>query len=369
MSRDKGVVICILNGFGDSVLAYPFIQHLLRMHGSEDTWLITQDYMIQTVFSSLDCRFLPVNFRPQLSFPFVDERFDIEKIVKSLSQVKPLKWISLNAYSPLWPFEEQLLIQLIPAEIASFKDLYTQYAATFSNAPQEHIRTKLGRVVGFSESLLEELPRRLPVQTTARIRIKQWCDSVSIGECPLVIAHIDTIQEKSWTTGKWQSLAEILQNVFNARLVAVGNPPDWIQNHSAFLPWPYGQDFTLYPEDWHAQCALFEIADCFIGIDAGWAHVADAMNCPGVVLIRKELLTEWRPTGERLKPITLDGAHIEECSVGMVMDVVSEVCQSVAFAKKSRWCYQDHANPSNGYCNRAARKQDRPSIFGDFWNE
>lgn len=348
MSSDKSVAICILNGFGDSVLAYPFIQRLLHMHGSEVTWLITQNYMVQTVFSSLDCRFLPVNFRPQLSFPFVDERSDIKMIVKSLSKVKPLKWISLNAYSPLWPFEEQLLIQLAPAGIESFKSLYAQYATASSNSPPEHIRTKLRRVAGFSNSLLEELPRRLPVQTTARIRIEQWCDSMSIGKRPLVIVHIDTIPEKSWSLVKWRSLAEILMNEFNAKLVAVGNPPDWIQSHPAFLTWPYCRDFTQYPEDWHAQCALFEIADCFIGIDAGWAHVADAMDCPGVVLIRKELLTEWCPTGDRLKPVTPDGAHMEECSVEMVMELVSGTCQNVAFAERNRRCDQDHVDRING---------------------
>jgi hypothetical protein len=164
------VLICLINGFGDAVLALPAVRRLIRTVGPERVLLWAPDDLLLTVFAGVPCRHLPIGvdrFGPHfLIDPVGDER----RAVEAIRKLGAVVWVSLNAYYPTWPIEERVRAAVRPLATWGFGDRPESLRAGLGVGVTRHRGARAGNACrAATDGRANGNARREPVSPSCRV--------------------------------------------------------------------------------------------------------------------------------------------------------------------------------------------------------
>lgn len=305
------VIVSIINGLGDAFLALPVIRCLIEWFGSDRVVVWAPFDALETVLSDATCVRLPLHLsRYSSSKLFVDEERDARRAVEALRFRMPLAWVSLNAYSPLWPVEVIAREKLRPQLVWGFGDA-PQVFRSDSRGAITHMREQYFRVIGEIEP--EGLAYRAPsIPLAANDQADSYLNhSLGTSATDFVAIHTDTESNKQWLPERWRALASLLFERRGIKVLALGKPSEALLADSLILPPPNG---------WHVQIAVLARACGFVGIDSVFAHVADALDIPGLALFGPTPVAEWGPKGPVMRAISAPRGDLQNVSAREVFD-------------------------------------------------
>jgi hypothetical protein len=312
ISPETHLVITIINGLGDSLLALPVLRRLIKMCGPHFVTVWAPIDVIETVFFGLNCNFLPIHLDRYRNDPFFKEVEDLENALNVLSKKSPLFWVGLNAYFPLWPIEQRAREALRPNKIWDFGTR----AETFQRDQQGHIipmRSQYFAVLG--EPVDDNPLNRSPIiSDSARVSAKSFVANFCHHSRGFIAIHTDSLPEKEWSIGAWQEFARLLLDCEGLSIVALGKPSPLLTTSETLIAPP--------PTDWHVQVALLEQSSGFVGIDSCFGHIADALGVPGVVLFGPTSVEEWGPKGPAVRALVAPESKLTHLGVRDVFDAL-----------------------------------------------
>ena len=313
------VIISLINGLGDSFLALPVIRYIIQLFGSDFVTIWAPIDAIETVFYGLSCNFIPIHFDRYEDKPFFKEKEDLTRAISILKRKSPLIWIGLNAYYPLWSIENRLRDSLHLKAIWDFGNRPQMFSLPDNNRGfKKHMREQYFAVIG---EPIDNIPSLGKPQVDERCRRKAnaLISKISDKFLGYITIHTDTNSEKSWTLSGWLELAHLFFEYKNLATVALGKPSKSLTQHNSHI-------FSV-PADWHFQTALLEKSTTFVGIDSCWAHVADHLNIPGVVLFGKDSSIEvWGPRGCALRAILAPDGILSKIKPRQVFNKLLKIC-------------------------------------------
>jgi hypothetical protein len=297
---------------GDAFLALPAVRCLIEWFGSDKVVVWAPSDILETVYSDLSCARLSLNLSRYEGKLFVDEEEDSRRAVETLRVKAPLAWVSLNAYFPLWPIEESTRNNLGPIRMWGFGKAPEVFRQD-SNGVPIHMSRQYFHVIG--ERAPEDRTKLHPnITRVADEHAASYLVSHFADPAPGFVAiHTDTESEKQWPRESWRALARQIQEQLGLSVLALGKPPADLLAESFILP---------PPEDWHAQVALLAKSRGFVGIDSVFAHIADALDIPGVALFGPTSAAEWGPTGSFMHSITAPSRDLKSIDPGEVVDAL-----------------------------------------------
>lgn len=291
------VVICIMNAYGDGVLAIPLIRYVIDLFGQEHVTLWAAAKYGPGVFSEFETIFVPIETHRYDKVP----RKDFTRLQSSLPPDCQLYWVSLNSYECL--SEQYAIHEMQPECVWEFgPDSIMHIRRERADGPLIHRRDQYFRVIG--ESRMPSTMKRAPtIDVEARAVANGIRRGATQASKRLIAIHAETVPEKEWPDEYWREvfrrLADSVQFVLLGRREAIRS---WQQARMNALP-----GLMRLNESWAEQVAVIGMADGFIGIDSCFAHVADAFGIPGVVLFGPTsvngLLKQWGPINPRLFPV------------------------------------------------------------------
>lgn len=188
------------------------------------------------------------------------------------------------------------------------------------------IYLSLARAIGIEETLIDSVRMEYHAPDVERTAVtRRLIDELDwLGDIPLIIIHpgggtnpIHSVKEKQWPVERFIRLGNHLAKTYQARILIVGNEGErplaqTISGlmHASVANW--AGHITL-----GELGALCEVADLYIGNDAGPTHVATAVGCPTLAIYgpsnpavsgpytdKGPVVTLWRePEGRRRRLI------------------------------------------------------------------
>jgi hypothetical protein len=279
---------------GDAFLALPVVRCLIKWFGSDKVVVWAPSDVLETVLADIPCARLPLHLSRYDSKLFVDEEGDARRAVEAFLNKTPLAWVSLNAYSPLWPIEVTARDKLRPQLVWGFGNSPEVFRSD-SRGDTIHMREQYFRVIGEEEP--KDPTYRVPnIPHAANEQANLYLTKrLGTSTSDFVAIHTDTESNKQWPLERWHALASLLREQLKMKVLALGRPPEDLQAGSLILP---------PPEGWHVQIALLAKARGFVGVDSVFAHVADALDIPGLALFGPTAAAEWGPRGPTMRAIS-----------------------------------------------------------------
>lgn len=320
------VVFCFINGLGDGLLARPVILRSAERYGLSRVVVWAPDDVLGTVLSGLPCTLVPIQVDRDAAALFVDAASAVASIVRELCEASTIAWVGLNAYYPLWPLEMTARQLVRPERIWDFgvQPESFRFSADGALVP---MRNQLLAVVGdASPSRPEErLPQMIDSAiTAARSHIRQHLGSLPA----FLVVHTDTVSEKEWTIAGWEQLCRAALTEYGWPAVAVGCPPPELLATGWVVPAPDG---------WSIHAALVRLARAFVGVDSCFAHLADALGTPGVVLFGPSCPGEWGPQGSRLTAMRVPSGCLDMLDPDIVLRCLGEAVAATVAPKMTEF--------------------------------
>lgn len=293
------VLVSIMNGIGDGLLALPVIRWLERAFGHQRVVIWATRTLLNTSLSGIECRGIwTIEDGTGIAAP--NARREVERLIRSMGQGHPPTiWVSLNSYRPRTTVESIGMAALSPRYVYGFYD-GSESSHTLDNFEKLHRGDQLFRVIG--ESITPSSAVEFPyIDEIALRKMKRKVDSFKSGKRGLIAIHADTALNKRWHNRKWRRLVALLRKG-NWSVLALGRAPKSLLSGDSGI--------SACPTGWRSQVAALHLADYFVGIDSCFAHVADAMRKPGIVLFGPTSVPLWGPRSGALRTIVAPGCRM-----------------------------------------------------------
>jgi ADP-heptose:LPS heptosyltransferase len=126
-------------------------------------------------------------------------------------------------------------------------------------------------------------------------------------------------ERKNWPEAKWAALLKLLAAQSACDLLLIGGEAEGDRCARLAAALPAGRAHIAQNLPIIELARRMQACSAFIGHDSGIAHLAAALDLPGLVLWGGTVLTTWRPQSQRLK-ILRDPAGLEALPVAAVWD-------------------------------------------------
>ena len=278
--RDDGTLITIVGGYGDAFLALPSIREVARCHGRQQVHLLCPEEHISAFFADLGLNYLPI---PP----------DMENITAAdLTSLSIQEVISFNVFYPC-PVDQLAGEVFASARWRGFFDRYGRLMVRPSALVNKHKRDQYFTVLGLDPTYKPE-DRRLALGPERVRDITDFC----LRERPpdgrrFYTLHLDTQDIKMWPVGSWVAVAEYLWKSWRAWPLIIGKPTD--SSDALLRECPFARDMFSYPNIRDQVCGI-SAGHAFFGIDSMFAHIAESLQIPSVVIFGPFDLTVWGPT-------------------------------------------------------------------------
>ena len=158
-------------------------------------------------------------------------------------------------------------------------------------------------LLGFVGVPVEDKPKsRLNVNSKFKIQNSKFA----------LIHPVAAFETKQWATEKFARIAEFLsEKDFQIVAVAAKNERDVLENLQKLsnVPVTIFDDLSL-----SEITALAAQAELFVGNDSGIAHIASAVNTPGVVIFGSSNRDHWRPWTDAPNEIVFENLPCQPCA-------------------------------------------------------
>ena len=309
------VIIALMNGMGDAVLALPAIRHIVRLFGSQNVILWAGRMYCHTVFHEFSQFTTPTIGTHQ---PSAETKIQqLNAIRQRLRFNTRLIWINFNYYYPPTEAEHYVLSHLKPQHYYHFRSGLRRSALS---APLFHRRDQYFRVIG-EEFMPRHLDRTPVVSQADRSQALAQLLPDQSNEKADIALHAQTDPEKQFPPSFWLALSSSFLD--RARFWLLGKK---IEQHPMYDILREHNTFRVVKGNWGEQVAFLAQADGFVGVDSSFAHVADALNVPGVVLFRSGInhLNEWGPTSGVLTALLVKELRDESKQVALMREILTE---------------------------------------------
>lgn len=312
------VVIAMINGIGDGVLALPLIRYVMRMVGPTNITVWALPKYSRTCFSELGHILLPMITEDRDNASF--KELEVSAVRDRVRDDQVLCWVSLNAYHPLTINEAHVVAQLNPKYMWTFNDCGIRRD---TEGRLVHRADSYFRVIGEPVSSAG-LDRRPTIDACRDPMLRHFRRTSAAAGKVLIAVHAETAEKKQWPTAYWLQLGDLLAK--QCQLLVLGGPQPRLVAHPAFV-----QARAVW--SWDEQVAILAHADGFVGIDSCFAHVADACDVDGVVLYGSEnpTIEAWLPRNGRLTPLFGPGGDLTR----LEPDVVAEFLRAKCFNRRA----------------------------------
>lgn len=277
---EDGTLITIVGGYGDAFLALPSIREIARRCGSHRVYLLCPQAHISAFFTDLDLNYVPIPPEKQTVSA-------ADLVCLSIQEV-----VSFNVYYPCQV--DQLTGEVFAnARWRGFFDRHGRLMVRPSALVNKHKRDQYFEVLGVDPGS-DPMDRRLTLSPGRIENITALCRK----ECPpegrqFYTLHLDTQDIKMWPAESWITVVEYLWNRWRAWPLIVGKPTD--SSDTIIRAFPFARSMFSYPDIRDQACAI-SVSHAFLGIDSMFAHIADSMQIPSVVLFGSFDLRVWGPT-------------------------------------------------------------------------
>jgi glycosyl transferase family 9 (putative heptosyltransferase) len=109
----------------------------------------------------------------------------------------------------------------------------------------------------------------------------------------LYTLHLDTQDIKMWPTASWITVVRHLWRRWRAWPLIIGQPTG--SSDAILREFPFARSMFSYPDIRDQACGI-SVAHAFLGVDSMFAHVADSLQVPSVVVFGPFDLRVWGPT-------------------------------------------------------------------------
>lgn len=325
-------VVCIINGLGDAFLALPVIRRIIECVGGTHTTVWAPLDVLSTVFASIPCHRLPIRVDRYSTRLFLNEAADCEMAFEKLCAYRNTAWVGLNAYYPLWPVEDQLRSALRPIQVWDFGVNPENYRTT-TGGTHLSMREQYFRVLG--EPFIDERRYRTPLITPSASAAADAYVRATSHSDEVIVIHTDTERSKQWTQDGWTGLVERIQAEWGCAVIALGIPSAELWQIPNILP---------PPSAWDVQVALIARARAFVGVDSCFAHIADALGTPGIVLFGPTSVQEWGPKGPHVRAYCAPNGNLCELTSRDVWAALRFAVGTVSSADPAQ--ENSYANPA-----------------------
>ncbi|MDR1941595.1 MAG: hypothetical protein LBQ47_04645 [Endomicrobium sp.] len=242
--EDNAVIISLIESLGDIVACEPVIEHAHNLYPDRPVYWLTQ-----TTYYEL------LRFHPMLKGIITISAIEQAQSLKRRLP-KTVKFIDLHFRNRWYLLDSKVI----------YND--NNSATTLENYLHENLLQALSKTAGlnvenkapkFYLSPFAVLPKNLPQHYIAM--------------------HIKSSEiSKDWDIEKWKVLInKFAQDGINIVEVGVSASFDGLKNYTPATNLPLIQD----------SAAVLSKADLFIGIDSSFAHIANALNIAGIILLGK----------------------------------------------------------------------------------
>ena len=304
LCAESTVVVSFINGLGDAVLALPALRRLSNaVYGDPGRLVLWGAHdVLEEVLDCVPAVHCPLRVDRYSDQFFVDPHSDLRSAIKYMEQIGQTIWVSLNAYFPFWDPDNELRGTIAPIREVGF-GLQPESRRVDEAGRVLHMRDQYLRVIG--ESAPSTPPeRRLFLEEHTRAGARRELARLGVVS-PYVAIHSDTEIHKLWDVTSWSALISALRRD-GLDAVAVGQPP----SGSLSVPVIRGP--------WRRHAAVVADATAFVGVDSCFAHVADAMQVPGVVLFGPTDPNEWGCSGLTMKVIIAPEGNLSKLNPSFV---------------------------------------------------
>jgi hypothetical protein len=326
LSRDgvpRHVVISLLNGMGDAVLALPLIRYVIDRFGRDRVSVWANQYHGKTVYAELGDVLVGTS-ECNLNIAAERKEEELAALRRCLPAGRVLSWVSLNSYEPRTVVEDYAIHHLKPQSLWQFRGAHVRFDPQTGRVL--HRMDQYFRVIG--ESRTPPVERRPLLDDAVRRRAMAIRDHVHRMAKQLIVVHAQTESRKRWPQSHWRALGRLLQE--HCALVVLGLP-------DTALSW--SDPYLSMPPDWQKQIAIMAYADAFVGVDSCFSHVADAFGLDGVVLYGDAAAAAaWQPKGPALKPLIAENGRLETISAADVADQITSCLRLRTRVEKAQAC-------------------------------
>ncbi len=311
---DSGIVVSLINGYGDAFLALPALRHLIRNYLSENLFLACYSEHINTVFNNLPINFLPVD----------PKSGDVN--LQALNKIESL--ISFNAYYPS-TVDKELCGYFPHASRMGFCDMdgvsrtqdafqdwhmRDQYFAVMNSSPRYDLRDRQLEIVNEQTNNINRL-------------IQAWINEQ--GEHYFAL-HIDTLTEKMWPVDLWIDVVINLYKETRQWPLIVGSNHRDVKILCDKVPFVRKIPPKL---GINAHFAAIKLAPLFLGIDSIFMHIADSYDKPIVTLFGPTSQKIWAPTGNKAITLQHESNKVDNIQSSQVLTAVLEVLNAIGHRK------------------------------------
>lgn len=308
--RENGTLITIIGGYGDAFLALPAIREVARRRNPKQVHLLCPEAHIAAFFADLDLNYLPIP--PEMdTVPAAD-----------LAHLSIQEVISFNVFYPC------SVDQLVGEEFASarwqgFFDRYGRLMVRPSAIVNKHKRDQYFEVLGLDPAY-NLADRRLALRPQRVDDIAAFC----LKERPFegrrfYTLHLDTQDIKMWPVESWVTVVEHLWNRWRAWPLIIGKPTD--SSDALLRQCPFARHMFSYPDIRDQVCAI-SVGHAFLGIDSMFAHIAESLQTPSVLIFGPFDLTVWGPTSDTSLAIQMkDPELIRELNPAAVIEGIDAI--------------------------------------------
>jgi hypothetical protein len=276
-------LITIVGGYGDAFLALPGIREIARRRGARNVHVLCPEAHISAFFADLGINCVPIPTGLEV-VPAADlAPLSIEEV------------ISFNVY---YPCAVDLLVGEVfeDARWRGFFDRTGRLMVRPSAVVNKHKRDQYFEVLGLPAAYAP-LDRRLALRPERVDEISAFC----LNEGPadgrrFYTLHLDTQDIKMWPVERWAVVVEHLWNRWRAWPLVIGKPTD--SSDMLLRECPFARSLFSYPDIRDQVCGI-SLGDAFLGVDSMFAHVAESLGTPSVLLFGPFDLTVWGPTSNR----------------------------------------------------------------------
>lgn len=269
----------MIGGYGDAFLAIPSIREVARRVGSHRVYLLCPEAHISAFFIDLSLRFVPILPRRNSVLAADLEPLSIQEV------------ISLNVY---YPCEVDQLVgeTFANAGWRGFFDRHGTLMVRPSVIVNRHKRDQYFEVLGL-DPVYKPKDRRMTLISKRIEDVTAFCrESCHPEGARFYTLHLDTQDIKMWPVESWATVVEHLWDRWRAWPLIVGKPSD----SSGFIlqAFSFARSMFCYPSINDQACAI-SVGHAFLGIDSVFAHIADSLQIPSVVLFGSFDLGVWGP--------------------------------------------------------------------------
>lgn len=259
------VVVTIINGYGDTLLALPVLRKLCRLCNS--IYIICYRQHADTLLNDLDAHFIVISY-PDETFEIPEDKIDAH--------------ISFNAYYPC-AADKLLRIRFPDTQRWGFCNQHGQPLLT-DLIQRWQMRDQYFAVLGWKPDYSIQ-DRRIYLPDKYKKKVENYFQLDKS-----VVFHLDSLEYKMWPVENWVAVANYVIKRYGLSCILLG------QDHPDIRTWLDAVPSSRQaPPNILLQCAILQHAYGFIGIDSFFMHVADSLQKPLVALFCEWEHNVWHP--------------------------------------------------------------------------